>query len=262
MNHGKFDFHIHTDIIGCANKTMSIENILATCAAAGCTAIAITDHLNQPDQLPQHRIIRDRLLNLRSPIDVYFGAELNYSARNVDFFYDENIRDEYGFQFALGGIHETFTDTYDLKTIIDIQHRHHLMTCRNPLVDVLVHPYWFSKSQFVKKGFPPFQTMKDVPASYARELGQVAMDTGTAIEINSHSMLDPAYINADFVKEYIDYLAVIAETGATFALGSDAHDIGQLNGIQDAWAVAETLHLSAHRIYKPKCKPLLTAPPS
>ena len=243
MDSCKFDFHIHTDIIGCANKTMSLENIIDTCTQIGCTAIAITDHLNTLDQLPKHSEIREKLLSIESKIDIYFGAELDYSDCDIDF-------------FAIGGIHEPFTDTHDLKKIIDIQHRHHLMTCHNPLVEVLVHPYWFSNPRFDQRGFPRFCSMKDVPESYARELGQAAKQTSTAIEINSHSMLDPSYISEEFVKEYVDYLAVIAETGATFAVGSDSHDISHLEGILDAWGVAKKLNLSADRIYRPKCKPL------
>ena len=251
-----FDFHIHTDIIGCANETMRIRNIIDNCTETGCSAIAITDHLDTPDQLKAHRQIHEQILSVESEIDIYFGAELDYSDCDVDFFYNEEIRDKYEFQFVIGGIHSTFTETYDLGKIIDIQHRHHIRTCMNPLVDVLVHPYWFSIPAFTRKGFPPFCSMKDVPASYARQLGQTAKETATAIEINSHSMLDPSYISEDFVKEYIDYLAIIADTGATFSVGSDAHDINHLAGIADAWAVAEKLGLSADCIYRPKCKPL------
>ena len=258
MFSSKFDFHLHTDIIGCANQTMSIENIIDTCSKLGCTAIAITDHLNTSDQLPKHVHIREKLLSIASPIDIFFGAELNFSECDVDFFYDEEMRDKYGYQFAIGGIHETFLAEYDLKKIIDIQHRHHLLVCQNPLVDVVVHPYWFSTPQFNRIGFPIFCSMKDVPESFARELGQVAKETSTAVEINSHAMLDPTYISEDFVKEYVDYLSIIAETGATFSVGSDSHDISHLEGIADAWEVAEKLDLSPDRIYKPKCDPLIS----
>ncbi len=67
------------------------------------------------------------------------------------------IEECYGFQFAIGGIHETYLETYGLKCLVDIQHRHHLKTCAPSLVDVLVHPYWFSsgnKWRFERNGWP------------------------------------------------------------------------------------------------------------
>lgn len=252
----KYDFHLHTDIIGCANETMDIDSIVEKCIQLGCTAIAITDHLNRKDQLGQHKEICEKLLSLDTPLDIYFGAELNYSQCDEDFFYNEEIRDEYGFQFAIGGIHEIFVDQYDIKKIIEIQHRHHIRTCMNPLVDVLVHPYWFSPYRFDLNGFPRFTTMKDVPESLARELGQVAKETSTAIEINSHSMLDPTYTSDGFVKEYIDYLSIIANTGATFSVGSDAHDFSHLDGIQETWDVIKALDIPADRVFCPSCKPI------
>ena len=77
-------------------------------------------------------------------------------------------------------IHDAYLDVYDLKRLVDIQHRHHLKTCCDPLVSVLVHPYWFRKADFDKKGWPWYDSMKPVSESYARELGQTAKGRETA----------------------------------------------------------------------------------
>ena len=104
--------------------------------------------------------------------------------------------------------------------------------------------------------------MQAVPESYARELGQVARDTGTAIEINACANLaNPAYSDR-YVKEYIAYLAVIAEEGASFALGSDAHAIHQLEAIHTSWQVAEQLGLGPERIWQPQGQPLVGVAPA
>jgi histidinol phosphatase-like PHP family hydrolase len=98
--------------------------------------------------------------------------------------------------------------------------------------------------------------MLAVPESYARELGQVARETDTAIEINASANLkNPAY-SERYVKEYIEFLSVIAEEGACFAFGSDAHEIGKLRNVQSAWEVAQTLKLCPDRIWRPTCRPL------
>lgn len=247
----RVDFHIHTHYLGCADSTMRIPDILEECRRLGATSIALTDHLNSPDQLPLHRAILQELLSLPSGLDVYFGVELNFTGRDGGFVFDPDIKREYGFQFAIGGIHEVYTREYDLERIVSIQHRHHLKTCRDPLVDVLVHPYWFHWNFFEQAGWPWFDSMKAVPERYVRELGQTARETGTAIEINaSANLCNPRY-NDSYVREYLDFLAVLAQEGACFSLGSDAHGIGKLECVTTAWSVAARLGIPPERIWRP-----------
>jgi histidinol phosphatase-like PHP family hydrolase len=234
---------------------MELPAIVRECTRLGVTELGITDHLNSLDKLDRHLPIRKDIDALNTGLDVYFGVELNFTAVDGGFAFSPEIKEEYGFQFAIGGIHSTYLNNYDLKALIDIQHRHHLKTCADPLIDVLVHPYWFGKGEFDKKGWPWFESMQAVPASYARELGQTARETGTAIEINGHANLENPNEGDRYVKEYIDYLAILAEEGACFALGSDAHDLGQLRSIQACWQVVEQLNLTADRIWRPACAP-------
>ena len=98
--------------------------------------------------------------------------------------------------------------------------------------------------------------MQAVPESYARELGQTAKETGTAIEINACANLTGSAYSDQYVKEYIAFLSIVAEEGSSFSLGSDAHDINRLKDIQKPWEVAEQLGLTADRIWQPKCQPM------
>jgi len=236
---------------------MEIPAIAQECKRLGVTALGITDHLNSLDKLEPHLLIKSGIEASTPEMDIYFGVELNFTAADGGFAFSPEVKEQYGFQFAIGGIHGTYLQRYDLKALVDVQHRHHLKTCQDPLVDVLVHPYWFGKGEFDRKGWSWFDSMQAVPESYARELGQAARETGTAIEINACANLDnPAYSN-EYVEEYIAYLAIIAEEGACFALGSDAHDVQRLGNIQTAWQVAAQLHLTTDRIWQPKCQPMV-----
>jgi histidinol phosphatase-like PHP family hydrolase len=239
---------------------MTISAIVSKAKELGQTAIGITDHLNTLDKLPLHVEIRRDLEALEAPgIDIHFGVELNYMGCDGEFAYSEEVRDELGFQFAIGGIHATYVKEYDLAKIVDIQHRHHLATCQNPLVDVLVHPYWFGKYEYDRNEWPWFDTMKAVPESYARELGQVAKETGTAIEINGcANLINPAY-SEQYVDEYAEYLSVIAEQGCLFSLASDAHDINRLEAAITAREMAERIGLTEDRIWLPPAKPFVAA---
>jgi histidinol phosphatase-like PHP family hydrolase len=252
------DMHTHTKYLKCANETMEIPAMVRECQRVGVTALGITDHLNSLDKLPHHLSIRDDLQALAPELDIYFGVELNFVAADGPFAYNDEVKEEYGFQFAIGGIHSPYMETYDLAKMVEIQHRHHLKTCYDPLVDVLVHPYWFGKGDFDRNGWPWFDSMAAVPERYARELGQVARETGTAIEINAcANLVNPAY-SRRYVEEYIAYLAIVAEEGPLFAVGSDAHDIQQLQTVQTAWQVAEQLGLAADRIWQPSCAPMVS----
>ena len=251
----RFDFHTHTHYLKCANETMTIDAMLAECERLGVTHLGVTDHLNTPDKLPLHKLIRRDLEAASPPLKVYFGVELNYMGCDGEFAYSEDVRDELGFQFAIGGIHGTYCSEYDLRKIVDIQHRHHLLTCRNPLVDVLVHPYWFGRGEFDRNGWPWFDSVRAVPEAYARELGQVAKETGTAIEINACANLVNAQNPPGYVDEYADYLAAIAEEGPMFTVGSDAHDINRLASIQAAWDMVARLGIPDERMWQPACSP-------
>jgi histidinol phosphatase-like PHP family hydrolase len=261
MESPKYDFHIHTKYLKCANETMEIPAIIEECSRVGVTSLAITDHFNGVDSLPQHAEIRQDLAQLDVPIDVYFGVELNFVACDAGFGYDEAIRDDAGFQFAIGGIHSAYVEgEYDVKKVVDVQHRHHLATCADPLVEVLVHPYWFSNGEFKRNEWPLFGSMEPVPESYARELGQASKQTGTAIEINANANLSVGTAHDEaYVEEYFEYMAIIAEEGAIFTPGSDAHDITRLATINESWRMIERLNLTSDQVWQPSCEPFIRA---
>ena len=251
------DFHIHTKYLKCANETMEVPAIIRECERLGVTRLGITDHLNSLDKADLHLDIKRDIESLDGGPEVYFGVELNFTEMDGGFPFSAEVKEQYGFQFAIGGIHSTYLDSYDQKTLVDIQHRHHLKTCRDPQVDVLVHPYWFARGGFDTNGWPWFDSMKAVPVDYARELGQTARETGTAIEINACANLENKAYSQRYVEEYVEYLSILAEEGACFALGSDAHDIGRLRTIEIAWKVAGQLNLEADRLWLPPCEPLV-----
>jgi len=253
----RYDFHIHTKYLGCANATMEVPAILKEAERLRVRVLGITDHLNSLDKLELHILIRKDIEALQTPVQVYFGVELNFTGCDQSFAFSAEIKEQYGFQFAIGGIHSTYLEQYDPAKLIDIQHRHHLATCRDSLCDVLVHPYWFPKSEFDRSGWPWFNSMKLLPERYVRELGQTARQTGTAIEINGSAILCSPDYGPTVQQEYFEFLSILAEEGVTFSVGSDAHDIGRLSTIQDCWKMIERLKLPANRVWRPEGKPMV-----
>ena len=252
------DFHIHTHYLRCGNETMTVPAIVERLRAHGVSKFAITDHLNTRDRLPDHAPIKADLEALPDgdgSMEAYFGVELNYMSCDGEFAYDEGIRDEMGFQFAIGGIHATYVEQYDIAKIVEIQHRHHLLTCQNPLVNVVVHPWWFSKRPFETNGWPWFDDMSVVPGSMTRELGQAAAETGTAIEINAAAIICCPNYSDRFKEQYVDYLALLREQGCQFSIGSDAHDLSHIDGLPQTVDAAKRAGITEEVIWTPECEP-------
>lgn len=245
----KCDYHIHTDLIGCADKTMRIPAIIAKCELLGMEKIGITDHLNTLDQLPIHHQIKEQLSQIETSLTVYFGVELNFTGIDQDFAYSEKVRDELGYKFAIGGIHSAYGYAQDKERCLAIQHRHHLRVMEDPLCHVLVHPYWFGKSEYEQMDWFPDLTV--IPDAWVRELGAASAQTGTAIEINGCAFFHNPVYSKRWKESYIEYLQGLASYGAIFSLGSDAHTITDLSAIQTVRAVADELNLPEARFWQP-----------
>ena len=251
----RFDFHIHTKYLGCANETMEVEPVVREFERLGAERIGFADHLNRPEQLAEHKPILADIRRLETELPVYFGAELNFTGEGEGFVFDEQIKADYGFQFAIAGVHETYLADWDQAKAVESHHRHHLLACEHPLVDVLVHPWWWQPHEFRTKEWGDFPSAAVVPEKLTRELAQVARQTNTAIEINAGANL--VRRPEGHYEAYVDYLAILAGEGVTFSLASDAHNIGQVPDIQAVWDVVDRLGLSDDRIWRPGCGPIV-----
>ncbi|MBM3499091.1 MAG: PHP domain-containing protein, partial [Armatimonadetes bacterium] len=82
------DYHIHTFYQKCGNATLTVDSIIRRAQGLGLTSIAITDHLNHRDQLPNFRHIRRDIEAVATPVEVWFGCELNFDACDGNWAYD------------------------------------------------------------------------------------------------------------------------------------------------------------------------------
>ena len=246
------DYHIHTFYQKCGNETLTVPAIIERARAHYLTSIAITDHLNSFDMLENFRLIKLDIEQVETDLEVWFGAELNFMGCDGDWPYNESIRDEYGFRIAIGGIHSDFTDTQDPIELIDIQHRHHMRTLTDPLVDVLVHPYWFGDPDFDKRTTDWWdRLMEEFPEDRITELAQASAEHRTAIEANCAAIFYcPRYSNR-FKAAYVEFLRKLAAKGALFTTGSDAHDIKEIGISTYAEGVLDGIGVPESQIWRP-----------
>ncbi len=223
------DLHLHTALIGCANQTMTVPALLQRCEQEGITTIAITDHLNRPDQLPTHLLIKQQLAEYQGPVQITWGVEANVlDPQTGAISVSEEQVEQAGFDLVIAGPHATYHTEPNVRSIIDLQHRLMMAVVTNPLVDVLVHPWWFSRTEFDNGVLAWMTTLQQWPESQIRELGQAARETGTAIEMNADAIIINSYYGPAFQEDYKRVFAILLEEGATFTTASDAHDISKV----------------------------------
>lgn len=232
------DLHIHTIHVGCANQTMSLPALLSRCEELGRTHIAITDHLNGPHHLDAQAAIREELPSYDGPLNITWGVEGTIADPETGALtVTEEHVERFGFEFVIAGPHGRYNET-DPDAIIATNHRLMLATVRNPLVDALVHPWWFSYVEWDRGPMAWFEDMSRIPQSHVEELAEACVETGTAVEMNGGAIIYHARFTDRFKDDYLQYMAALCERGVSFTVCSDAHDIEHL---QRASAAAQLL---------------------
>jgi len=246
------DYHIHTFYQRCGNETLTVENIVRRAEELGLTSIAITDHLNRLEQLPMFPHIRHDIEKAETEVEIFFGVELNFMGCDGEWAYSEQIRDEYGFELAIGGIHGAYTDSQDPVEVVDIQHRHHMRALADPLVDVLVHPYWFSKGDVDKRPMAWWERLiAEMPDERITELAQASVEHETPIEVNACAIFYNGRLSARFIEAYVGYLRRLYDAGAIFTVASDAHDIGRMGTTEYVEGLLDGMGVAEERIWRP-----------
>jgi histidinol phosphatase-like PHP family hydrolase len=247
------DYHIHTYYQRCGNETMTVANVIRKAEQLGLTSIAITDHLNRLEQLEAFRYIKADIEAIETPVDVYFGAELNFNRLDGDFAYSQEIEDEYEFEVIIGGIHSTYTDSQDRREVLDIQHRHFMRTLTDPLVDVLVHPFWFGRKEVAARSAEWWeQFLDEIPESYLQEWAQASRENHCAIELNSDAIFFYDAVSAGFKARYIAMVETLAQMGTLFSVGSDAHDITKMGRTDYLEGLLHGLKIGPEQVWRPQ----------
>jgi DNA polymerase (family 10) len=207
------DLHVHTDWSGDGRSTLT--EMLDAAVARGLEYVAITDHA---EDLALNGLSRERMLEQRSTIDelrsdypslsILHGAELNIGPDgSID--YDAEFLG--GFDFGVASIHSHFDLSQSDQT-------ERLITAiRNRAVTVVGHP---SGRQIGRRPGVDFD---------ADEVFDVAAETNTALEINSH--LHRLDLAAALLRRAVE------TTDVMFTISTDAHHASAYSNVQ--WGVAQ-----------------------
>lgn len=251
----KCDIHIHTNISACAVREMTLAAVVKGCERLGHRFVGISDHINHPDHVARNATLRPQIEQVRSDVRIYFGGEDNYLPEFGGHSVSLQLRSKFGYQYVIGSHHNLYVPETckDLETIVRAQHEHHLETCRHPAMDILGHPFRYLKGTLLERcGRTPEAMEEAMPDERVRELGRVARETGTAVEINTTSFLCAFEPGNPFIAGYRRLVDILAEERVTFALGSDAHRPAGLDDILPAWDLMDRMGISDDRIWRPE----------
>jgi DNA polymerase (family 10) len=207
------DLHVHTDWSGDGRSTLT--EMLDAAVVRHLEYIAITDHA---ENLAMNGLSRERMLEQRAMIDeirsdypslvILHGAELNIG-KDGSIDYDADFLA--GFDFGVASIHSHF----DLP---QIEQTNRLITAiRNPAVTVVGHP---SGRRIGTRPGVAFD---------ADAIFEVAANTSTALEINSH--LHRLDLGAPLLRRGVETSDVM------FAISTDAHHTSAYSDV--VWGVAQ-----------------------
>ena len=252
------DTHLHSFRSFVGDPNMTFENIAHRAAQLHIDVAAITDHLMAPQDVALLKQTRDELMRFRqngSGAALLFGVEVCEVAADGSTLLDAKLAQEMGFELIIGGVHETHMEHgAPLADVAVMQHRHHMMMMENPLIEILVHPWWLDREEFKRLRIVWPTGLSFVPEQLTVELAHASRRTNTYIEISAMSGFCNKDTSEKFRRELLAYYQLLHREGALFAIGSDAHELSEMDSFRETARIVETLGIDQRRMWQPKIR--------
>jgi len=223
-----------------------VSSLLEKAREAGLREFGLTDHLHCPLNVAALEASRREFDSLDPPEFFHFGVEVSClrkydRVRNekagadgvIDgrhpggplsgpdaepvVYFPESLYRDLRVEYAVGAAHLHLAGGGSFDKAIRLYHRQHLFLAAHPLVNILGHPWWWDAWAHKQSDFAR------IPSSMHRELAAALVETGTLLEVNLGAMLLNPHYAPGFIPKYLDYLALMHESGVRFSVGSDSH---------------------------------------
>ncbi len=249
-HYGAADLHCHTTF---SDGRSSLDLCVRAAEAEGLAALAITDHLYEPGRLSGGRPLDEYLAAIaaaqeRTPVRLLRGVETTAldAAGTPAIDAETRARLELVLCDLSGRTAGIFRDAPAGEAGF-FEHLRRCLTglCENPLVDVLAHPFNVGR---LGRGLAP----DTLPRSLVEEICAAAAAHSTAFEVmNDLPWWFPEVPVARVTDGYAAVVAVAAEQGCQFTLGSDAHHHQGVGHLTWARRVLERARVPASQIVWP-----------
>ncbi len=248
------DYHIHTQLSGCADNALSIEKIIELQQERGTEAIGITDHdYSYQSKVKRIQAAREAIKKADPSIEVYFGVEsqmLEYQVTSI------NIRLASYFDYVLmapnhyhlRGVAQprSFRDPRSVA-LHEIYMFEAAIAC--PITDAVVHPFLLSPDvfQFSAEELAAFgqEMMRNIEQKRLIYQIDLASQRGLGIEIS------PKMLRYN-QRHLVEFYQLCLERDVKLLIGSDAHNVKQLGELSLLEPILEELGITDEHLWHPK----------
>lgn len=247
------DYHIHTQLSGCADNELSIEKIIKLQQERGIEAIGITDHdYSYQSKVKTIQSAQQAIKAAEPSIEVHFGVEsqmLEYQVTSI------GIRLASYFDYVLMA-----PNHYHLRGVAQPRSFHDprrvalheiymfeaAIAC--PITDAVVHPFLISP--------PVFQFSQEELAAFGQEMMRnveqkrliyqldLASQRGLGIEIS------PKMVRYNQLH-LVEFYQLCLERDVKLLIGSDAHNAKQLDELSLLTPILEELGVTEGHLWHP-----------
>ncbi|MFA5858604.1 MAG: PHP domain-containing protein [Elusimicrobiota bacterium] len=275
------DWHMHTRHSMCGKHRGTMSAVFNQAMDAGIRELGITDHLNheycvplikasraeydatpKPDGLITHFAVEVPVLRKFDDIcfqkhgwdSKTFSIQATTAEENEYMFYlTPEFKEEMGFEYVIGGAHMILGTPLVREEMIKCYHRQNMFCARHPLIDIVVHPWWWNgpwaEEDKNYRTLPWFDDFNVIPKSMHQEFARACIENKKAVEINAQAMFVNHRYSDSFKKQYIEYLQFMKEQGVTFSFGSDSHFDGYSGNLCKIEDIVESLKIAPDKIW-------------
>ncbi len=248
------DYHIHTQLSGCANNDLSIEKIIQIQQQNDMKVIGITDHdYSYQSKVEKIQAAQQTLKEVDPSIEVHFGVEsqmLEYQVTSISIrlasYFDYVLMAPNHYHLRGVAQPRSFRDPRRVA-LHEIYMFEAAIAC--PITDAVVHPFLLSPDvfQFSPEELAAFgqEMMHNIEQKRLIYQLDLASQRGIGIEIS------PKMVRYN-QRHLVAFYQLCLERDVKLLIGSDAHNLKQLDEISLLIPILEELGVVDGQLWHPK----------
>ena len=247
------DYHIHTQLSGCADNDLSIEKIIQLQQIRGTESIGITDHdYSYQSKTKTIQEARQSIIAAEPSIDVHFGVEaqmLDYQVTSISIrlasYFDYVLMAPNHYHLRGVAQPRSFRDPRRVA-LHEIYMFEAAVAC--PITDAIVHPFLLSPDvfRFSDEEVAAFgqEMMRNVEQKRLIYQLDLVSQRGLGIEIS------PKMIRFN-QRHLVEFYQLCLERDVKLLIGSDAHNTKQLEELSLLEPILKELGITNEHLWHP-----------
>ncbi len=247
------DYHIHTQLSGCADNEFNIEKIIQLQKIRGVESIGITDHdYSYQSKIKTIQAAHQAIKAAEPSIEVHFGVEaqmLEYQVTSISIrlasYFDYVLMAPNHYHLRGVAQPRNFRDPRRVA-LHEIYMFEAAVAC--PITDAIVHPFLLSPNvfQFSKEELSAFgqEMMRNIEQKRLIYQLDLISQRGLGVEIS------PKMVRYN-QQHLIEFYQLCMERDVKLLIGSDAHNAKQMEELSLLVPILEDLGVTEEHLWHP-----------